>query len=121
MGLIDFITSRSGQATHYGNLYIKSSEKYVKLKIFEQLSITVSLVVKLLVICGFAFIGALFLAITTAIALGKLLGGLVWGALVVALLFFLFAALVYGFRQKIDNAIVKKLSTKFFETDDEQA
>ncbi len=121
MGFIDFITNRSEQATHYGNLYVKSSEKYIKLKIFEQLSITLGLIVKLLLICGFAFIGALFLAFTGAMVLGELFGNLVWGVLVVALVFFLIAVLVYTYRHNIDNAIVKKMAPKFFETDGEDS
>ncbi len=121
MGLIDFIANRSEQATHYGNLYVKSSEKYIKLKIFEQLSITIGLIVKLLLICGFAFIGTLFLAFTVALALGDLFGNLLLGVLTVAFVFFLIAIFVYTIRHKIDNAIVSKMAPKFFETDGEKA
>ncbi len=120
MGLFDFVTNRSSKAIEYGNLYVKSSEKYIKLKVFEQLSLTIGILVKLIIISGLSFIAALFLAIAGAIALGDLFGSLLLGCLTMALLFSLIVLLVYSNRRKIDNMIIKSMSNKFFDTNESE-
>lgn len=118
MNLIDFITNKSSKALEYGDDYIKATEKYIKLKVFEQLALTTSFLVKLSIILIFVFISVLFLAIALAIALGNWFNSIILGCLAVGFLFVLLMLIVYALRKTIDNRVIKSLSDNFFNSEE---
>lgn len=100
-----------GQA---GETYLKKSQEYYTLKVFQQLSISISLVTKVLVIGGLLFIALFFLALSFALFLGHLLDNVALGYVLTALVFLLVSGVIYLKRRFINNRVVKILSLKFF-------
>lgn len=114
MGLIDSINETNDKAVDVGERYVKTSYKYYKLKIFQQLTISVSLVFKALIIGGLALIFIVFGAIALSIVIGESLGSYPLGFFIVGLLFLVMAFVSYYFKDEINKIIIKKLSKKFF-------
>lgn len=115
MNLFESINESTTQAVKSGEHYLKHSEAYFKLKIFQQLSLTFSTLLKLAIVGGLLFLGLLFLAIAGAIALGKWLDNLPLGIIIVGLILLLFALLVYLLRKKIDKITIRRLSKSYFD------
>lgn len=115
MSLFESLDSSSAQARNIGEKYVKASHKYLRLKIFQQLTLSLSLVIKFFAIGSFIFLAFLFLAITAAIAIGNALESLTLGCLIVAMVFILLAIVVYYLRKTIERKIVKTISIKFFD------
>lgn len=114
MNVFESINNTSDKASAIGEKYIKSSQDYIKLKAFEQLTISISLIVKLFAIGSLVFIGLIFLAITGAMAIGNALNSITLGCLIVAVIFIVLAILVFLLRKHIDKKIIRKISIKFF-------
>lgn len=115
MSVFDSINETSNNAIDAGEKYLKSSQEYYKLKIFQQLSVSISLVFKAVIIGGLCIVGLTFLAIALAFFIGALLEDYALGFVVVGLLFFIVALLCYYYRKHISNLVVRNLSDKFFE------
>ena len=116
MNIFESINKKSEEMVDTGETYIKKSQEYYKLKVFQQISVSISLVAKVLIVGGLLFIGLFFLAFALAFAIGEWLGDLALGYLIVALIFLFTMVLVYYNRKFINNKIVKSLSTKFFDS-----
>lgn len=114
MNVFESINNTSNKAADIGERYLDKSQEYYKLRIFQQVSYTVSMVGKALIIGAVLFIGLIFLAVASAIALGDLLGHVALGYLIVGVVFFIAAFIIYQVRQRIDSAIIKKFQTKIF-------
>ncbi|MBJ7880836.1 phage holin family protein [Gelidibacter salicanalis] len=114
MNIFESINNTSNKAADIGERYFDKSQEYYKLRIFQQVSYTVSMVGKALIIGAVLFIGLIFLAVAAAIAIGDLLGHVAWGYLIVAAVFFIVAFIIYQVRHLIDGAIIKKFQTKIF-------
>ena len=115
MNIFESINESTTNAIKSGENYIKSTEEYLKLKIFQQLSLSFSTLIKIAIVGGFIFLGLIFLAISGAIALGKLLDSVSLGILIVGLLLLLFAFIAFTFRKHIDKTILRKMSKSFFD------
>lgn len=98
-----------------GENYLKNSEEYFKLKIFQQLSMSFSLLVKLCIIGGLIFLGVVFIAVAGTIALGNWIGSMVFGVILVGVILLLLAMIAYLLRKKIDKKIIKKMSKSYFD------
>ncbi|WP_417867214.1 hypothetical protein [Xanthomarina gelatinilytica] len=116
MNLFESINNTSGKMADAGEIYVKKSQEYIKLKVFQQISISVSFFAKALIIGGLLFVGLFFLAFALALALGEWLDNLALGYLIVAAIFLIVTAVVYYNRAFINNKIIKSLSSKFFDT-----
>jgi len=108
------------KAAHKGTFdvakdYFNTSYKYYRLKIFQQLTTSISLIVKLFFIGGLFIIGLIFASVSGAIYLGDLLNNQALGYLVVAGIFFIFSILAYLMRKSIDVKTIKQMSSKFFD------
>ncbi|WP_274474387.1 hypothetical protein [Mangrovimonas aestuarii] len=114
MNVFESIKDTSNKAFEYSEIYIKTTERYYKLKAFQQLTISVSLISKMLLIGALIFIGFVFAAIALAIAIGYYLGNMALGCLIVGFLFVVIALLVYMLRHVIDHKIISIMSLKFF-------
>lgn len=114
MNVFESINNTSNKATDIGERYFDRTREYVKLKIFQQVSYTVSMVVKALVIGAVLFIGLIFLAAALAIYLGDLLGHVALGYLIVGMFFLIVVLILYKVRYLIDAKIIEKIQIKIF-------
>jgi len=97
-----------------GEKYLKDTQEYYKLKIFQQLTVSISMVAKVLVIGGLLFIGLIFMAVAAALAIGDWLDHVALGYVIVSVLFFIVGAIIYYKREFISHKVISKLSPKFF-------
>src|SRR5690606_10265447 len=95
MNLFNSLGETTDKAVDIGETYFKASHQYLKLKIFQQLTLSVSMVTKLVVISAFLFLGFIFCAVAAAMAIGEALENLLLGYLIVGLFFMLIALLIY--------------------------
>ncbi|WP_452219648.1 hypothetical protein [Lacinutrix salivirga] len=114
MSIFESLNNTTDKATDLGDKYVKTSHDYLKLKAFQQLSLSISMIVKLFAIGSLVFLGLIFLAISSAIAIGNALESFTLGCLIVALIFIICAVIVYFLRKHIDKKIIRKISIKFF-------
>ena len=115
MSLFERINKASADATEKGKEYLKKSEEYYKLKIFQQLTSSISLLVKSLIIGGFLIIGLVFASVSAALAIGEALNSLALGYVIVAGAYIMLSIIIYIFRSYIDDKIISKLSKTFFD------
>tara|TARA_R110002167_G_scaffold33327_11_gene107085 strand:+ start:1039 stop:1395 length:357 start_codon:yes stop_codon:yes gene_type:complete len=114
MGVIEALKNTSEKAVETGDTYLKKTQEYYTLKVFQQLAISASLFCKMLLIGSFIFLGVIFLSVAATMALGAFLGNVPLGCLIIAAVLFVIAGIVYFFRKKIDAKIIYKLSEEFF-------
>lgn len=114
MNLFESINETSGKLTDAGETYVKKSQEYLKLKVFQQISVSISFVTKAFIIGSLLLIGLFFAAFALALALGEWLDSLALGYLILAIVFFIVCAVAYYQRHVIDKKIIKSLSSKFF-------
>lgn len=112
--IFESINNTSDKAVDVGEKYIKDTREYYRLKIFQQLTVTVSLVAKVMIIGGLLFIGLIFLSVAAALAIGKELENAALGYVIVAGFFLLLGFVLYLTRNFINSKIISKLSPKFF-------
>ncbi len=112
--IFESINNTSDKAVDISEKYLKDSHDYYKLKIFQQLTISISLVAKVLIIGGLLFIGLIFLSVAAAIFIGQQLGNVALGYLVVAGIFLIIGIIIYVSRNIINKKIIETLSLKFF-------
>lgn len=114
MSVFDSLNDTSSHAVDAGERLLKTSYEYYKLRIFKQVSVSISMVFKTMLIGGFALIGITFLAVSLAFFIGTLLNDKVLGFVIVGGLFVLLAVLLFFMRGMINRRVVKKLSKTFF-------
>ena len=114
MGIIDSLNETSNKAIDVGEVYYKKTQEYYRLKVFQQLTMTTGMLLKMAVIGGLAFLALIFLTVAGIIYLGNILESMVGACLIAGALFIVLLIIAYIFRKKIDNMLVKKLSVKFF-------
>ncbi len=112
--IFESINNTSDKAVDIGEKYLKDTQEYYRLKIFQQLTVTVSMIAKVLVIGGLLFIGLIFLAVAAALAIGELVGNTALGYVIVSVAFFIIGLIVYLKRSFINHKIISKFSPKFF-------
>ena len=112
--IFESINNTSDKAVDVGEKYLKDTQEYYKLKIFQQLTISISMMAKVLAIGGLLFIGLIFLSFAAAIAIGQWIGNLALGYVIMSGIFFLIGILIYLTRSAINEKIIAKLSPKFF-------
>jgi NADH:ubiquinone oxidoreductase subunit 6 (subunit J) len=114
MSFFEPINQQTKEAVKSGEKFLKYSEEYFNLKIFRQVSFSISMILKVLAIGVLILIAIIFLAISGAIALGDQLNSLPLGIVIVGVGFLLLAGLVYLFRKKIDKKIIRVISESYF-------
>lgn len=115
MNIFESINESTTNVVKSGENYIKCTEEYYKLKVFQQLSLSFSILIKLALLGGLLFLGLIFLAISGAITLGNYLGSIPLGILIVGLIMILFALIAYALRKQIDKTLIRKFSKSFFD------
>ena len=114
MKLFNSLGETTDKAVDIGETYFKASHEYLKLKIFQQLTLSISMVTKLVVISAFLFLGIIFCAVAAAIAIGEALKNPLLGFMLVGVFFMLVALLLYLGRSTINKIVIQKIGDKFF-------
>ncbi len=115
MNIFESVNDATGKMSDAGETYIKKTQEYFTLKVFQQLTISISLVAKAIIIGGMLFIALIFLAFAAAMAIGNWLQDGALGFVIVAGIFLIATAIIYFSRHHINNKIIKTFSSKFFD------
>ena len=114
MAVFDSLDHTTDKAIDSGEDFIRTSEAYYELKLFQMLSASLSMLVKFTVISGFTFIAIILFAVAAAIGVGQLLNNLILGFVLVALSFVCIAAFIYSIRRRVESKVIKYLSLIIF-------
>lgn len=114
MAIFDSIDETTDHAISRSEAFLKSSEAYYELKLFQMLSSSLTLIIKFSLFGALFLIALLFVAIALATSIGNALESDVQGYLATAGIFALLSVVVFASRKKIENLIIKKLSTKIY-------
>ena len=105
MKVFNAIHKTSAEALKNGEQFYKTSFDFYRLKIFQQLTITLSMFFKLLIIGGLVFLGLIFLTIAGAIALGNMLNSMILGCIIIGVLLLVIRVIVYWQRKAINKKV----------------
>ena len=114
MGVIDSLNETSNKAIDVGEVYYKKTQEYYRLKVFQQLTMTTGVLLKMAVMGGLAFLALMFITVSGVVFLANIIESMVGACLIAGALFLVLLVLAYVFRSKIDSMLVRKLSDKFF-------
>lgn len=115
MGVIKSLNKTSEEAIDLGQSYVKKSQEYYKLKVFQQLTCTVSMFCKIAVIGSLMFLGIIFFAVGGTIALAQELNNTILACVIIAGVLCLMAFIAYLLRSKIEAFIIKITAKNFFD------
>lgn len=114
MPVFESLNNTTNKALEKGEDLLKQTEAYYKLKLFQSLTMSISLLVKFATIGAFALIAFIFIAVALSSAIGKMLDNETYGYFAVAGIFMMFAFITFLLRNKIENLIIKHLSHRYF-------
>ncbi len=115
MGVLNSLNQTSKKAVDYGEEYLEKTQEYYKLKVFQQLTTTIALFCKIAIIGSLSMLGITLLVVGGTLALGNLIGSMVYACLIIAFILLLLSGLVYWFREKINTLVITKLTKQFFD------
>ncbi|PQJ71825.1 hypothetical protein [Polaribacter butkevichii] len=115
MSIFDNLQNSADKGTNIGKEYASKTLEHTKLKAFQVTALTISMIVKLFFIGSLAVLGFVFLAVSSAIALGDYLENIALGYLFVGLFFLVIAIIIYLFRKYFDKKVIYKISKIFFD------
>lgn len=110
MAILDSLDQTTDSAINSSEDFIRTSEAYYELKLFQMLSASLSMLVKFTLIGAFSFIALILFAIAAAIGIGQMVNSLILGFILVAILFIIIAIFIYSARRRIENKVLKHLS-----------
>jgi len=114
MSLGESLGQTNKKATEIGEKYLKTSYEYYKLKIFQQLTETIGMVFKAILIGGFLVIGLGFMALALALFIGEILDSNTQGFVIMGLIFLCLSFIAILFKKRVNDFVVTILSEKFF-------
>jgi len=114
MAVFDKLNETSNKAVDVGETYIDKSEAYYKLKAFQVMSLSFTMITKFAIIGVFLLLALFLFSVAGAIALGNIVESISLGCIIVAVFYLLLAIVVYSIRSKIETLIIKKLSINYF-------
>lgn len=113
MSLFESLNNSSESGIDKGKDYVDATYKYLKLKSFHILSLSLSTIIKVLFIGGLAIISLFFFSIALAIYVGEYYNSFSLGCVFVGGLFLLIGIIMYLFRKKIDTIVIENVAKKF--------
>jgi hypothetical protein len=114
MSVIESLNNTSNKAADSGQQLYETTREYYKLKAFKHLATTTSMFSKMLLVGSLFFLGFAFFIVAGTIYLGELLESTILSCMTMGGLLFIVAGIIYALRKRIDTAIIRKLSPKFF-------
>ncbi|GGZ75230.1 hypothetical protein [Algibacter mikhailovii] len=118
MGVIDSIHETNKKAGDLGDKFLSKSYEYYRLKIFQQVTISVSMIFKIMIVGGLILVALVFMSVAAAFKIGDLVNSYSLGFVLVGVLYLVISFIVFLFRKHINNAIIKSLSKPFFSQDE---
>lgn len=118
MGVIDSINETNKKASEIGENFLNKSYDYYKLKIFQQISISVSMIFKVIIVGGLILVALVFFSVAAAFKIGNLVNSYALGFVIIGGSYIIISIIVFLLRKHINNAIVKSLSKPFFSKDE---
>ena len=114
MAILDSLDQTTDRAISKSEEFIRNTEAYYELKLFQLLTSSLSIIVKFTIISAMSIIALVLIAIVLSGIINDALESETLGYLLTALLFVSLSVLVYALRKPIDNFIVRKMSSKAF-------
>ena len=114
MSVFNSIHNTSDKAIEKGEEFLKNSEQYYTLKLFQILTSSLSLIFRVATIAIFMLIAFIFLAVALSAAVSDYFENPILGPVSVGILFIVFAFVAYLLRNRIENLVIKSLSKKYF-------
>jgi hypothetical protein len=114
MRIFDNFSDSADKGTAAGKQFLSKTYEHTTLKAFQLSALTVSMIAKLVVIGSLVFLGIVFLAIASAIALGAYFQNAALGYLSIGLLILCSSLIIYFFRKFFDKKVITKMSKMFF-------
>lgn len=115
MGITDKFEKAKTNASSASNKFIKASREYYTLKIFQQLTQSMSYAAKIALIGSLVFIGVVLLFVAGVIYFGAILDSVALACVLMACLSFILGLIMYSQRKKIDKMIIRKIAHEFFD------
>ncbi|TXD48202.1 hypothetical protein [Polaribacter sp. IC073] len=115
MSLFNNLSNSADTGTDATKQFVTKTYEHTKLKVFQLSALTSAVIVKLFIIGGLAFLGLIFIAFSSAIALGEYLQNVALGYLCVGLIILVISLLLFFMRKTFDKIIISKLSKIFFD------
>lgn len=115
MSIFDNFKDSADKGTDASKQFVTKTLEHTKLKAFQVTALTLSIIVKLFIIGSLAVLGFIFLAISSAIALGEYFNNIALGYLLVGLFFLIISLLIYFFRKYFDKKVITSVSKIFFD------
>ncbi|MEM5564367.1 hypothetical protein WNY78_04600 [Psychroserpens sp. AS72] len=115
MTVFESLNETTDKATDTAERYLKTSKDYFVLKVFQQLTLTLSFLTKFAVIGVLITLAFIFMAVAGAMAIGEKLDNLPLGYLIVGFIFLILSLIVYFFRNRINSKIISSVGDKFFD------
>jgi nitrate reductase NapE component len=114
MSVLESLDQTSNKAVNLGEEYLSKTQEYYELKVFKQLTATTAMFCKAAVVGGLGFLVINLLIVAGTLALGNLIGNMVYACLISAGILCGIGAIVYALRSRIENLIIRGMSKQFF-------
>jgi hypothetical protein len=114
MSVLDSFNKTTNKVVDIGERYMKASHQYFELKIFQQLTLSISLFIKILLIGSFLFVGLLFCSVALALELGRSFASPALGCIAVGCIYLFIAFIFFIVRKKINKTVIKTVGKNFF-------
>ena len=115
MTIFESLNNTTDKAVDSAEKYLQTSRAYLRLKVFQQITLSLSLVVKMAIIGVFVMLAVIFTAVSAALAIGKALDNISLGYLIVGACFLLLALVIYYLRKHIERKLIAIMSEKYFD------
>ena len=115
MTVFESLNKTTDKATDTAERYVKTSKEYFKLKVFQQLTLTLGLITKFAIVGGLIAFSLVFMGISGALAIGDELDSLPLGFLMIGVLFLILSLIVFLLKNAINSKIIKTIGDKYFE------
>jgi len=114
MAVFDSLDETTDNAITKSEAFIRNTEAYYELKLFQMLSSSLSLLIKSTMIGALGLIALILLSVALANVLGNAFDSIALGYVLTSSVFIVLSVIVYSIRKTIENIIIKKLSKTIF-------
>lgn len=114
MSIFDDVNQTTNKASDIGERYVKTTHQYFRLKVFQQLTLSLSMIVKAVLIGAMLFVGLLFFSVALVVELSSVYESLITGCIIVGFGYLLLAIVIYLLKSKINKFLIRKVGSKYF-------
>jgi len=115
MSVLESLNQTSNKAVNLGEEYLTKTQEYYELKVFQQLTATTTMFCKAAILGSLGFLILILLIVAGTLALGDLIGNMVYACLMSAGILCGVGAIAYALRARIENLIIRGMSKQFFD------